>query len=217
MGTDTSVVNESGVGIITEAGDAEFIDSSGIQYVGTVVTTGNSVSAYIQGFPPLGGTFADGSTHGAGTVTGTVTARQSFNGNTTFITDKGTTYTGTLTLTFDTLYNVPSSLSTIAGNYTDSATGDVVTIGSNGTIFSQSPATGCVVDGTVTVINPSYNAYEFQLSYSNCEGTYAVLNGLTVTGLGTFDNATSPVEVIGSGTGSVGGVSYGITYVLDQS
>lgn len=216
MGTDTSV-NESVVGIITEAGDAEFIDSSGIQYVGTVVTTGNSVTGNIRGFPPLGGAFADGSTYGTGTVTGTIAARQSFNGHTTFTTTKGTTYTGTLTLTFNALYNVPSSLSTIAGNYTDSATGDVVTIGSNGSVFSQSAVTGCVVNGTVTVINPSYNAYEFQLSYANCSGVYVVYNGLTVTGLGTFDNATSPVEVIAGGTGSIGGLSYGITYVLDQS
>jgi hypothetical protein len=215
---DTVGGGEQMVGIVTEDGQANFIDANGIQYVGTVVTSGNSFTANLQGYSPFGGvTFADGSTHGTGTATGTITARQSASGSTTFTTDHGTTTTGALTLTFNTLYDVPSSLAAVAGNYTVAGTNVTMTLSADGSIFAQNPATGCVVNGTASIINSSYNAYQFALSYADCQGALAVLNGVTVTGLGTFDTNVSPNEVIGAGTGSIGGVTYGISYVLDRS
>src|SRR5579859_2977249 len=47
-------------GVVDEAGEGEFIRSDGVQYVGTVVTAGNSVSASFQGFVPFGSMFPDG-------------------------------------------------------------------------------------------------------------------------------------------------------------
>jgi hypothetical protein len=216
-GVDTVGGGEQMVGIVTEDGQANFIDQNGIQYVGTIDMSGDTFTVNIQGYAPFGSTFSDGSTHGTGTATGTITARQSISGTTTFTTDAGTTTTGALTLTFNALYNVPSSLATIAGSYTDQATGSVVTISSDGTIFSQNPATGCVINGTASIINASYNAYGFQIEYANCKGVYAKLNGIPLAGLGLFDNTASPAAIIAGGTSSSGGVNYGIAYELNQS
>ena len=95
------------------------------------------------GYTAAGTTFADGSTHGTGTMSGTVQARSSVQAATQFRTDNGSSTSDTLSLTFDSLYNTPSSLAAIAGNYTDANTGTPITISSSGTVFGQSAATGC--------------------------------------------------------------------------
>ena len=203
-------------GLVDESGDFHFIRSDGVQYVGAAVTSGNSITANINGYTPFGTTFPDGSTHGTGTVSGTISARVSITANTSFTTDKGTVTNGTLNLTFNQLYNQPSSLATIAGNYTDTSSGDTVSIDAAGVITAQDPNTGCVINGNVTIINASYNAYGVQITYANCVGAAAVLNGVTFNGLATLDTNTNPVQAIAGVTGSAGGVSYAIVYALNH-
>jgi hypothetical protein len=72
----------------------------------------------------------------------------------------------------------------------------VVTIDSMGAVFSQDPTTGCVVNGNVSTINLSYNAYRVPYTYGNCTGQYAVLNGLQFSGLGTLDNTQTPEHLL---------------------
>src|ERR1700686_1054554 len=115
-------------GIVDEAGEFHFIRSDGTQYVGTATTTGAAISASFDGYAPFGTTFADGSTHGMGTLSGTINERVSISSTTQFRTDNGTSSSGTLSLTFDSLYNFASSLATISGNYTDPKSGDVISI-----------------------------------------------------------------------------------------
>jgi len=203
-------------GLVDESGDAHFIRSDGVQYVGTVLTSGNSISANVDGYTPIGTAFPDGSTHGTGTVTGTISARVSVTANTKFTTDKGTLTTGTLDLTFNQLYNQASSLATIAGNYMETATGDIVSIDAAGAITAQDPNSGCVINGTVTIINASYNAYGIQVTYASCVGAAAVLNGVIFRGLATLDTNTNPVQTIAGVTGSAGGVTYAIVYTLNH-
>ena len=203
-------------GLVDESGDFHFIRSDGVQYVGTAVTSGNSITANINGYTPFGTAFSDGSTHGTGTVSGTIGARVSITANTTFKTDNGTVTNGTLNLTFNQLYDQPSSLATIAGNYTDTSSGDTVSIDAAGVITAQDANTGCVINGNVTIINASYSAYGVQATYANCLGAAAVLNGVTFNGLATLDRNVNPVQAIAGVTGSAGGVTYAILYVLNH-
>lgn len=203
-------------GLVDESGDFHFIRSDGVQYVGTAATSGDSISASVDGYTPFGTAFADGSTHGTGTVSGTISARVSITANASFTTDKGTVSNGTLDLTFNPLYNQPSSLATLAGNYTDLATGDTVSIDGAGVITAQDPTTGCVINGNVTIIDASYNAYGVQITHASCTGATAVLNGVVFKGLATLDTATSPVQAIAGVTGTAGGVTYAIVYTLNH-
>ena len=123
-----------------EAGEFHFIQADGVQDAARSLCPETLSRAPSDGFAPAGTTFADGSVHGTGTLTGTVQERSTFTANTTFTTDGGAVDSGTVTLTFNAEYNQASSLATLAGNYTDSATGAVVTIGADGTIFAQDAA-----------------------------------------------------------------------------
>jgi hypothetical protein len=90
---------------------------------------GQSLTANLDGFVPLGFKFPDGSGHGTGSITGTLQARATINATTTFQTDSGSPSNGTLNLTFDKLYNRASSLTTLSGNFTNPANNVVVTNG----------------------------------------------------------------------------------------
>ena len=183
------------LGLIDESGEFHFIrPTDGVQYIGHTSTSGNSVSADFEGFTPYGFQFADKSTHGTGSASGTVAERSTMNLSAQFKTDAGTTTNGTLNLTFDASYNRPSSLATIAGNFADGS--NTITVSSNGTIFEQDPNTGCVVNGTVSIINASYNAYRVSYSFANCTGQATILNGLEFNGLGTLDNTQSPEHAV---------------------
>ena len=204
-GTDSST-GLTVQGLVTETGRFEFIRSDGAQFIGTVNVSNFSLSGTVTGFTPIGTTFADGSTSGTGTLTGSVAARTSMAVIIAFTTSKGTTTTIGLPLLFDPLYNVTSSLATIAGNYTESGTGTAVSVSASGAVFAQEMTTGCVVNGTVSIIDATYNAYDVSYTYANCTGAYTVLNGVTATGLATLDTALSPAQAIIGISGQVPGV-----------
>ena len=169
---------------------------------GNVTATGSSISgatkfalatySFTSG-TTTGCVYPDGSNSGTGTFTGTVVQR-----STLTITSAGTTSLGnalpsspTFTATFNTLYNRASSLATIGGNWIGPS-GVVMNINSNGVIFAQDPTDGCVINGQVSIINASYNAYSLSATYSNCAGAASALNGLTATGLGAVDDTVVP-------------------------
>lgn len=200
-------------GIIDEQGHMRFIRADGVQYVGTAVTSGNSISAGFDAYTPFGSTFADGSSHETGLLTGTIAARVSITASTQSTTDKGTVSKGTLAMTFNPLYDQASSLAAIAGNYA-AGSGTAVSIDANGAIFSQDASTGCVVNGAAAIIDASYNAYSIQASYASCTGAAAVLNGITFSGLATLDTSVTPLQLIAGMTGSGGGTTYAIVDTL---
>jgi hypothetical protein len=84
-------------------------------------------------------------------------------------------------------------------------------------VFAQNPSNGCVLNGTVSIINASYNAYRVQYSYASCQGQEAVLNGVQFGGLATLDNTASPERAIVGVTGQSGGTKYAIVSVLNRS
>jgi hypothetical protein len=147
--------------------------------------------------------YPDGSKSGTGTVDGSVTQRQSLT-----VTGTGTTSLGTVlpsettTWSFSSLYMNPSSLATIAGNYNDG--GPTLSIDANGVIFEQDP-NGCIINGQISIIDASYNAYGIRVTFANCTGTSASLNGFTATGLAVLDTNTNPITIVAGLSGNVGG------------
>jgi hypothetical protein len=204
-------------GIVDEAGEFHFIRSDGTQYVGTATTTGTAISATFDGYTPFGTTFADGSTHGTGTLSGTINERASISITTQFRTDKATSTSGTLSLTFDSLYFFASSLATISGNYTDPKSGDVISVTGDGVVNWQDASTGCVGNGTISIINGTYNAYRVAFTYGNCMGGASVLNGVQFSGLVTLDNKLNPVQAIIGVTGQANGTTYALVLTLNRS
>jgi hypothetical protein len=139
-------------------------------------------------------TYSDGSTSGTGAISGTLTQRSSMTVTTTGTTSMGTALgSDTETWTFSSSYDTASSLATVAANYTDGS--DTLSINGNGVMFEQDPATGCVLNGTISIINAQYNAYSVSFVLSNCTGTAAAANGVTFTGLATLDQTVSPAQL----------------------
>ena len=204
-------------GIVDESGNFNFVRGDGVQYVGLAAVSGQSLTANVEGIVPLGFVFADGSAHGTGTITGTLQARQTINTSTKFTTDFGAVSTGTLNLTFDALYNRPSSLTTLSGNFTNTANSVVVTVSSNGALFSQDSVSGCVLNGTASVINATYNAYRVTFDYANCVGQASALNGVQFSGLATLDNTVVPERIIAGVTGQSGNIKYSVVLQLNRT
>ena len=215
-GTD-SVTGLNVAGYVDPAGEAVFIRSDGVQFAGATQVSGDTLVAAVVAYTNFGSTFNDGSTYGLGTLNGTVASGSTLTLTLSFTTNGGTAETGSWSLTFSTLTNSGSSLSAISANYTDTASGSVVSISGNGVMTGQDPANSCVVNGTITVINSSYDIYQVSLTYESCTGSYAVLNGLTLTGLAAFNPNTSPTQLTISIAGASSGGKFGIILYLQGS
>jgi hypothetical protein len=105
----------------------------------------------------------------------------------------------------------------ISGNFVNAAGSAVVTVGTNGSIFSQDANSGCVLNGSVTIINASYNAYKVQFDYANCVGQAAALNGVQFTGLAMLDNTVPPEQIVAAATGQSGNTKYSVVVRLNRT
>ncbi len=173
------------------------------------VISGNALVAIVNfSFSPSINTscaFPDGSTSATENITGAVVQRSTLTLSGTVTTANGTVLPAqaAVTATFDALYNAGSSLITIAGNWTG-PTGIVMNINSAGVIFAQDPVSGCVVNGQVSIINTSYNAYSVSATYSNCTGSASILNGVPATGLMAIDTTVSPATLYAGYSAKIG-------------
>jgi hypothetical protein len=163
---------------------------------------------------PLGFVLDDGSSSATCSATGTILERQSIAITTNCTTDLGSAFSNSASLTYDPNYDRDSSLSVVAGNYQDG--GAVLNIAANGVIFEQDPATGCTINGQVSIIDSAFNAYDVLMTFSNCVGNAAILNGATFTGLGILDNTVTPEHLVVGMTGAVSGVVVSIVISLPR-
>jgi hypothetical protein len=195
-GTD-SATGLAITGLVDETGSADFMRADNAVFDGQVSTSGsNSISVDAQGYAQK---FPDGSQHGIWTVNGTIQERQSITATNALRTDSGTSTHGTLDLTFDALYNRPSSLATVAGSYTISGRCSYLSIGSDGGIGGHI-CTVADISGQISVINPAYNLYRVHLTVISHAGSSD-----DVDGLATMQNTASPsLLVIGVATSSAG-------------
>jgi hypothetical protein len=97
--------------------------------------------------------------------------------------DDAGTLTPTMGATLDALYNETSSLAKLVGNWDDN--GNTLTVDPDGTFFEQQ-ASGCVVNGAYTILNPAHNLYGVSFEFSNCTSSLA---GIPFTGLGYLDDS----------------------------
>jgi len=77
------------IGLVAETGEFHFISFDNVQYFGSVDVNGASVSGTFTGVTNFGYSFSDGTTSGAGTLSGTVDERDSLTGSTDFTTAGG--------------------------------------------------------------------------------------------------------------------------------
>ena len=206
--------NSDGEGIlllVTETGRFHLYTQFGKQSAGVLsMRNGNEVSVDLQFIANQSGPyFADDTTLSNCTLSGTVDKPQyqvwtmSLNGNCT--TTAGLQFQfAEMPFVYSLLYERASSLATIAGLYED-LKGAVIEIFTDGLIFAQDPVTNCVINGQASIIDTTFNAYDFQLTYSNCTGPDADLNGATFVGIGYLNGPGSPIDLIAPVIGEVDG------------
>ena len=202
--------------IVTETGRFHFLTVPDFsQGTGTLsVSNSNNLNGTFQLVTQLGYVFEDGTTLANCTFSGTVAERQTVNASIECTTTAGLMQQSTAALDYDVAYDRDSSLATIAGNYQGFSA--VLNVAGDGTIFSQDPVTGCVVNGLVSVLNSNFNAYDLNFTYDSCTGFEAILNGSNFTGIAALDNSEDPEVLIATATGSVGGVLISFVEVLDR-
>ena len=164
------------IGVVTENGtQARFVNDQGQQFI--LVDLGGiagNVSAPVTAIAPPGTVFIDGSTRTSGTLTATVVERTSIDGSWSLNTGE----TGTITMSYNVLYERGSDLARTVGSWMDSF-GVVYSVDATGDIFAQD-AVGCVYDGAVDIIRAPYNAYRVDLTVSSCPGADGNYSGLGV-------------------------------------
>jgi len=209
----------SGLGvtaIINSGGDATFIRGDGVQFTGTVQVSGSALAVTVDGYSDFGSAFSDGSTSGLGTLNGTVTTASTITASLTFTTADSTAITGSWSLTYEAVSNNASSPAAAAGNYTDTVTGAVLSINSNGVMTSQSANNGCVLNGTISTSDTAHDVYEVAYTFGSCTGNYTVLNAVQFTGL-AYLNASSPAQLTLAVTGASATTKYAVVSTLNGS
>lgn len=186
----SNVTNSTDIvsGVCTENNEVRLFSASwGGQYAGTGSVSGSSISGTLTAYAPWGYHFPDGSKIGTVTLNGTVKTRVSISG-----TYSGTGDNGTFLVAYDSVYQRPSSLSLVNGNWLHSSSqlGTVhMTIDANGNITGFTSG-GCVYSGAVSIINPSYNAYRININISSCGALNGNNNGLAILDDTTMQNDT---------------------------
>lgn len=176
------------VGLIAENRQAQFLLQDGSQYFGPAAVKDERFGAMLAVANATG-------VQGGVQIQATIKNGNSINGKATLAPKSGNPKSGDLSLAFDTLYTRGSSLAKAAGNYKNSANGAVININATGVLFSQEDASGCVINGSVAVIDSRFNAYATRLSFSGCKGDKAALNGTNASGLMFIDDLASPAKL----------------------
>jgi hypothetical protein len=143
---------------------------------GNISLSASAVTGTGSAFAAFGHTLIDGSTKGTFAITqGNVDSRQSL----TLTLDMNGTV-ATLSANFDTLYDREASLARIAAAYSQYAIEgrpSSFSIDANGVVFAQSQV-GCVVNGQVATIDPRYNEYAVNMTFSSCGDLNGDYSGL---------------------------------------
>lgn len=146
------------------------------------VTNGDQLSGSGTSFTAPGFVFPDGSTRANFNITGGIVSER----NSIDLTIDTAGVSSTLSGIYDSFYDRDSSLEKVAGVYTDFyilGSPASLSIDTNGSIFSQNTA-GCVGIGQVNIIDSRFNAYDVELTISNCssaDGNYSGLGSTTDT------------------------------------
>lgn len=177
------------VGIIAENRQAVFMLQDGTQYFGAAGVKAERLSAMLAVGNATG-------LQGGVQIQATVKNGNSITGKATLSPRTGGPKTGDISLAFDTLYTRGSSLAKVAGNYKNAVNGAVININATGVLFSQEEASGCVINGSLAMIDSRFNAYATRLSFSSCKADKTALNGTNAVGVMFLDDTVSPAKLV---------------------
>ena len=190
--------------VVTETGKFHLIDADLSQGSGMLsVSDANDVDSIFHFVTQPGFTFADGTTSANCSLSGTLSERQTMTIAVNCRTAAILRTQFTAALSYAEFYDSDSSLATIAGIYQGPKA--VLNIAGDGTVFSQEPGTGCVVNGQVNIIDSAFNAYDLEFTYSNCTGTDAAMNGASFAGIALIDDRVTPQELDVAAIGDLDG------------
>lgn len=200
--SDLDLIDVPATAIIAENGAARIVDIDGTQLAGTANVSGNFLDSLFDGFAADGDLFPDGTTFGSVLVRGLVDTAASLT-----LSYQGAGDTGALALTYDAVYENGSSLATVADDWSfDDGAGDTtdISIAANGDI-TGSDSDGCTYGGSVSLIDPNFNAYQVDLTLAVCadagnySGLAAVLDGAVAgdTLLIAVSNSVAEVALTG--------------------
>jgi hypothetical protein len=181
-------------GVVSESRQFHFFADDRAQYYGTLTINGNRGSASVTGLAPEGGTFGDGSVRGTGTLDVTIQQRSKLTATGTFTSASNNTSNVSMTVNYDPSYETASSLGAINGDFKNTADPGQ-TINLSGGQFTYSDfSTGCMANGTVSIIDARYNLYDIQFTYASTNNCQAK-SGVILQGLLTIGTTQNGVEM----------------------
>lgn len=208
--------------IVTEGGDfrlvagADLEAGAEIQFVGTLegIAGGsvNVVEGTFTGVSMLGGPeICPGATTAPGTITnGDISQRRSLQLDSVLGAACFSPFpTQNFDLTYDSAYGRAANINTPSGSYTDAATGATVTINDAGGIFSQDPASGCVLTGRIAPVDQNFNAYTIFYVLEACLDPD---NNGSAEGLATMLDGRNQLLALTSSNAESGGVAMVLVY-----
>lgn len=188
--------------LVSAGGTFQYVDGAQNQGSG-YFTPVSRVAADFDLVTPLDQPFADGSTLANCSLTGSLVIEVSMDLDLSCETAGGLEFATTLALEYDPVYERDSSLQAVSGNYQTHA-GNVLSIAPDGLLFLQDAATGCVVNGQVSVITMAANLYNVALQYDSCTGADERLNGSQFYGFAQLDDTRPPEVLVIAVIGGVG-------------
>lgn len=126
--------------------------------------------------------------HGTNILAGRFVEKGQMNGEISMRHNKSVVARRQFSFKFDPIYYLDSSLAEIAGTYVKKDA--LLIVDSRGSISGQD-AGGCVYHGTVSVIDPAYNAYDFRFTHSDCPGHGEYLNSLEFVGFAYLEGSAA--------------------------
>lgn len=185
--------------VILETGEFySMFSSGGVAYgidYGTGTSSGSTFSgSLVEFYIPTNQTFA-------GNLSGTVTAKSSLSGSTTY--NNGNT--GTFSMTYNTAYDTPATLSAITGTYTGTYyAGAPVTMAVTSTGVVNGTSTNCSFTGTALPRSTGKNVYNVNLTFtgSQCAPGAGTASGVAVLGSA---NGSTYIYTAGLNSGKTNG------------
>jgi len=181
-GETTTNVSANGLweGSFTEDGVGTF-DISALLYNGRIIAISESAETIYDGSYTVSDNNISGSLRIIGwpfvtTFSGTVTEQESM--SLSFDTSYGTR--GTVSLSFNDIYNRKSSLALVEGtwNYTSDDYSITITVQSDGTYWGQD-SEGCVISGSIGLLDTSHNLYDVNTLIESCGETNGSYTGFS--------------------------------------
>ncbi len=172
LSTQGSPAGTPVVALIADNGDGAISGQDGTYYRLNVSLMGNNVSGTFYGLSQAA-LFPNGTQATAGSISAVAT-QPGLSGN---ITNQNSA-AEPLNLSFDTVYNMSSSLATLGGTWTHTANGFTLTatIRPDGT-FSAVDSNNCTYSGAFGLIDPNFNAYS-ESHTRTCNGVNVAFSGL---------------------------------------